>query len=38
VIVDREKVRQLHGQGSTVRVIAAQLGITKSMVHSIVTA
>jgi transposase len=36
VIVDREKVRQLHGQGDSVRIIAAQLGLTKSTVHSIV--
>jgi len=36
VIVDREKVRQLHGQGNSVRIIAAQLGLTKSTVHSIV--
>jgi hypothetical protein len=27
VIVDREKVRQLHGEGNSVRVIAAQLGL-----------
>ena len=33
VIVDREKVRQLHGQGNSVRIIAAQLGLTKSTVH-----
>jgi IS30 family transposase len=38
VIVDREKVRQLHGQGSSVRIIAAQLGLTKSTVHSIIVA
>jgi len=36
VIVHREKVRQLHGQGNSVRIIAAQLGLTKSTVHSIV--
>ncbi|HMF02209.1 MAG TPA: recombinase family protein [Terriglobia bacterium] len=36
VIVDREKVRQLHGHGSSVRIIANQLGLTKSTVHSIV--
>lgn len=36
LIVDREKGRQLRGQGSSVRVIAAQLGPTKSTVHSIV--
>src|SRR5262249_10470305 len=35
-IVDREKVRLLHGQGNSVRIIAAQLGLTKSTVHSIV--
>jgi DNA invertase Pin-like site-specific DNA recombinase len=38
VVVDREKVRQLRGQGNSVRIIAAQLGLTKSTVHSIVTA
>jgi hypothetical protein len=36
VIVDGEKVRQLHGEGKSVRIIAAQLGLTKSIVHSIV--
>ena len=36
VIVDRDKVRQLHERGNSVRVIAAQLGLTKSTVHSIV--
>jgi DNA-binding NarL/FixJ family response regulator len=36
VIVDGEKVRQLHGEGNNVRIIAAQLGLTKSTVHSIV--
>ena len=34
VIVDQ--VRLLHGQGNSVRIIAAQLGLTKSTVHSIV--
>jgi DNA invertase Pin-like site-specific DNA recombinase len=38
VIVDREKVRQLRAQGNSVRTIAAQLGLTKSTVHHIVTA
>ena len=38
VIVDRENVRELHGQGNSVRIIAAQLGLTKSTVHSIVVA
>jgi DNA invertase Pin-like site-specific DNA recombinase len=38
VIVDREKVRVLHGQGNSVRAIAAQFGLSKSTVHSIVTA
>jgi hypothetical protein len=36
VIVDREKVRQQDGRGNSVRIIAAQLGLTKSTVHSIV--
>jgi hypothetical protein len=30
VIGDREKVRQQHGRGNSVRIIAAQLGLTKS--------
>src|SRR5262245_57177765 len=38
VIVDREKVRLLRAQGNSVRTIAAQLGLTKSTVHHIVTA
>jgi len=36
LIVDRDKVRLLHGQGNSLRIIAAQLGLTKSTVHSIV--
>jgi DNA invertase Pin-like site-specific DNA recombinase len=36
VVVDREKVRELYQAGSSVRAIAAQLGLTKSTVHSIV--
>ena len=36
MIVDRERVRQLHGQGNSVRIIPAQLGLTKYIVHSIV--
>jgi DNA invertase Pin-like site-specific DNA recombinase len=35
VIVDREKVRELYKAGSSVRTIAAQMGLTKSTVHSI---
>jgi DNA invertase Pin-like site-specific DNA recombinase len=38
VIANREKIRQLHSQGNSVRTIAAQLGLTKSTVHAIVTA
>jgi len=38
VVVDRERVRSLHNQGNSVRAIAAQLGLTKSTVHSIVAA
>src|SRR5262245_55877043 len=38
VVVDREKVRNLYKEGNSVRVIAAQLGLTKSTVHSIVAA
>jgi DNA invertase Pin-like site-specific DNA recombinase len=36
VIVDREKVRELHQAGSSIRAIASQMGLTKSTVHSIV--
>jgi DNA invertase Pin-like site-specific DNA recombinase len=38
VIVDREQVRKLHKDGRSVRAIAAQLQLSKSTVHSIVTA
>ena len=38
VIIDRDKVRQLHSEGNSVRTIATQLGLTKSTVHSIVAA
>ena len=38
VVVDREKVRTLRSEGASVRAIAAQLGLTKSTVHSIVAA
>jgi DNA-binding NarL/FixJ family response regulator len=36
-IVDARKF-ELRGQGNSVRIIAAQLGLTKSTVHSIVVA
>jgi len=38
VIVDRERVRQLQKQGHSVRAIASQLHLSKSTVHSIVSA
>jgi DNA invertase Pin-like site-specific DNA recombinase len=38
VIVDRERVRQLQRDGFSVRAIAAQLHLSKSTVHAIVTA
>src|SRR5262245_51199184 len=38
VIVDCAKVRTSYKEGNSVRVIAAQLGLTKSTVHSIVAA
>jgi DNA invertase Pin-like site-specific DNA recombinase len=37
VIVNGDKVRELHREGSSVRSIAERLGLTKSTVHSIVT-
>jgi len=36
VILDRDKVRQLHKQGNSVRTIATELGLSKSTVHTIV--
>ena len=36
VITDREKVRTLYAAGNSVRTIAADMGLTKSTVHSIV--
>ena len=36
VIVDREKVRTLYAAGSSVRTIAAALGLRKSTVYNIV--
>jgi DNA invertase Pin-like site-specific DNA recombinase len=36
IIVDREMVRELYKAGNSVRTIAAEMGLTKSTVHSIV--
>jgi len=38
VIVDRQKVRELYDDGYSIRDGAAQMGLTKSTVHHIVTA
>jgi DNA invertase Pin-like site-specific DNA recombinase len=38
VIVDREKVRQLHQAGESCRAIAVAMGLTKSTVFNIVNA
>jgi hypothetical protein len=38
IIVDREKVRQLHQAGESLRAIATQMGLTKSTVFNIVNA
>jgi Resolvase, N terminal domain len=35
IILDRHKVRELHASGSSVRAIAAQLGVSKSLVANI---
>jgi DNA invertase Pin-like site-specific DNA recombinase len=37
VIVNRDKIRELHSEGNSVRAIATRLGLTKSTVHTIVT-
>jgi len=36
IVVDREKVRTLYATGSSVRTIAAELGLRKSTVYNIV--
>jgi len=38
IVIDRETVRQLYKAGNSVRTIAAEMGLTKSTVHNIVTA
>jgi putative DNA-invertase from lambdoid prophage Rac len=38
IILDRERVRSLHASGASVRAIAAQLGVSKSLVANILTA
>ena len=35
IILDREKVRSLHAAGQSVRAIASQLGVSKSLVANI---
>lgn len=35
IILDREKVRSMHASGASVRAIAAQLGVSKSLVANI---
>jgi len=38
IVIDRETVRELYKAGNSVRTIAAEMGLTKSTVHNIVTA
>ena len=38
IILDRHKVRELHACGASVRAIAAQLGVSKSLVANILAA
>jgi DNA invertase Pin-like site-specific DNA recombinase len=38
IIVDRETVRKLYAAGNSVRTLAAEMGLSKSMVHSVVVA
>jgi DNA invertase Pin-like site-specific DNA recombinase len=38
IIVDREKVRNMHTSGASVRAIAAQLGVSKSLIANILCA
>src|SRR5262249_47538536 len=38
IVIDRETVRELYKAGNSVRTIAAEMGLTKSTVHAIVTA
>src|SRR5262245_4665809 len=35
IIVDREKIRTMHAEGQSIRAIAAQVGISKSLVANI---
>src|SRR5262249_58567743 len=36
IVIDRQTVRELYKAGNSVRTIAAEMGLTKSTVHSIV--
>jgi putative DNA-invertase from lambdoid prophage Rac len=36
IILDREKVRAMHAAGQSVRAIAAEVGVSKSLVANIV--
>src|SRR5438093_9447908 len=38
IILDREKIRTMHANGQSVRAIAAQVGVSKSLVSNILTA
>jgi len=35
IILDREKIRTMHAAGHSVRMIAAELGVSKSLVANI---
>ena len=37
IILDREKIRIMHANGQSVRAIAAQLGVSKSLIANILT-
>src|SRR5258705_13843225 len=37
IILDREKIRTMHAAGHSVRAIAAEMGISKSLVANIVS-
>ena len=37
IILDREKIRTMHANGESVRAIAAQVGVSKSLIANILT-
>jgi DNA invertase Pin-like site-specific DNA recombinase len=38
IIIDRYKVRSMHAAGASVRAIAAEVGVSKSLVANIIAA